>query len=83
MATATRDVTNWVVSYQSEDLSLKIENKDGIAWHDAPLPHRWHRCRTQTRGWQNFFTEIDRCACGATRRNGGHWVNRNETRKSR
>lgn len=28
----------------------QIEHRDGIEWHQAPIPPRWHRCKAQTRG---------------------------------
>ncbi|MCW2300614.1 hypothetical protein [Rhodococcus erythropolis] len=61
----------------------QIEHRDGIEWHQAPVPPRWHRCKAQTRGWMNLFTYIERCACGAIRRDLGTWHDRNQTRKAR
>ena len=57
-----------------------IEHVDGIAWWDAPLPRRFHFCKAQTIGWLGFTTKIERCACGATRRNGRVWFDKNQTR---
>lgn len=54
---------------------------DGVTWHKAPLPRRWHRCSTWTRGY--LMGQIDRCACGAVRYGGsGSWFDRNSTRKA-
>jgi hypothetical protein len=54
-----------------------VENVNGVWWNHAPIPRRWHRCQPQTRGWVNGFDLIERCACGAARRNGGRWRERN------
>jgi len=55
-----------------------IEHLDGVPWHQAPKPRRWHRCWPQTRGWMNYFTTVDRCACGAVRLDDSPpWINRN------
>ena len=74
---------NMVLAYESEDGSFKMWHKDGVAWNDAPLPPRWHRCKVQTRGYDRLEL-IERCACGATRFDGGGvWVGKNETRDYR
>lgn len=52
-----------------------IFHRDQVPWHEAPLPRRWHRCTSWTRG-----VGIARCACGAIRM-GGHWLERNSRRK--
>ena len=49
-------------------------------WFEAPLPWRWHQCRTQTCGVINSAF-IERCACGAVRMNHGSWLERNSRRK--
>jgi hypothetical protein len=41
---------------------LRIEHLDGVPWHDAPAPPRWHRHWPQSRSRQ-----AERCACGAIR----------------
>ena len=72
----------WVRTYEHD--CDYIESVGGIAWQDAPLPYRWHRCRPQTRGWFGLnYTE--RCACGATRLDGryGNWMEKNQTRRHR
>lgn len=56
-----------------------IVHVDGIAWTDAPIPPRWHFCRTQTYGFLGFVL-MERCACGARRRGGRSWLNRNSRR---
>jgi hypothetical protein len=58
-------------------------HRDGVWWHDAPLPPRWHRCQPWSRGVTPSFTRVERCACGATRLDGGPWLERNQTRKNR
>lgn len=52
-------------------------------WYNAPLPRRWHRCYVVTSG--RIFTGAfyERCACGAARRNGGPWMDRNSRRRTR
>ena len=59
-----------------------ISNRDGIAWHEAPIPSRLHRCSAQTEGWFDWFTLIQRCACGAVRYAdlGRKWHGRNSRR---
>jgi hypothetical protein len=58
-----------------------VESLGGVLWADAPLPPRWHRCTTQTRGWIGL-NWIERCACGATKLD-GRWIGKNETRHHR
>lgn len=60
---------------------LPVWNLNGVRWHDAPRPRRWHQCEVQTRAWLNFEL-IERCACGAMRHGGiqHRWINRNERR---
>lgn len=53
-----------------------VQHRDGVCWYDAPVPWRWHKCRTQTAGWVGL-TRYERCACGAVRRNGREWFDRN------
>lgn len=75
------DEAGWIRTYE-HDLDY-IESINGVSWADAPLPHPWHRCKTQTRGWFGLnYTE--RCACGATRYAArGPWMEKNETRHHR
>lgn len=60
----------------------ETKHRDGIAWHEAPIPARLHVCEAQTTGWVQYFTFIERCACGGLRmdRRGG-WMDRNSRRK--
>lgn len=60
----------------------QMTHQDGIPWHDAKVPFRFHRCKPQTTARFRFET-VDRCACGATRFDGGPWINKNETRNNR
>lgn len=58
---------------------------DGVSWHDAPIPPRWHRCWPQTSGVVNYFTTVERCACGAinfdaARQGSDYWMRRNDRR---
>lgn len=60
------------------------EDLNGVPWWDAPIPHRLHRCTVQSRGWINWLTRVERCACGAIRidgRFGSGWHRKNERRK--
>lgn len=66
-----------------EDKPSRMESLDGIPWHSAPLPFWIHRCKPQSRGVLKNEHLIDRCACGAMRRDGGRWAGRNETRIQR
>jgi hypothetical protein len=70
------------LEYQSDDRKLEVFHLDGVAWPDAPLPARLHRCRAQTRAWQNWFTFVERCACGSIRLDGRGWIDRNERRST-
>lgn len=50
-----------------------IEHRDGVPWFEAEAHLRlWQRHRWQTRGWHGF-DYVERCSCGAMRRNGGRW----------
>lgn len=58
--------------------SVSVSNLNGVPWHEAPIPPRRHRCTPQTKGWVNYFTSVERCACGAIRsRRGDPWRERN------
>lgn len=57
-------------------------HRDGVAWHDAPVPRRWHRCRAQTEAYDGGNREIvKRCPCGAItinkRGEKSYWMQRN------
>jgi hypothetical protein len=61
---------------------LGMTHVDGVAWHEAPLPRRWHRCKPQTSGRLSGGSLIERCACGAVRYDGhGVWIERNQRRR--
>ena len=70
---------NWVMSYSNGLES--VEDLDGVSWHKAPVPRRFHCCRPQTRGrLESEFRLVERCACGATRLDGsGPWMSRRRT----
>ena len=61
--------------------NLEVEHVDGIPWHEAPVPRRFHFCKPQTTGWIDFFARVDRCACGAYRKDMSMWISKNERRK--
>lgn len=70
----------WMLAYWQWPHGMGyLEHLGGIGWSDAPVPHRWHRCRPQTRGWMQCF--VERCACGATRLDQSHWMQRNQRRR--
>lgn len=53
-----------------------VEHVDGIPWHEAAKPGRWHKCWAQTRGWTGWFNPVYRCPCGAISRDGILWLER-------
>lgn len=59
---------------------LEMYHLDGVPWWEAPLPSKRHQCVRQTYAWSGYFNSIERCACGAIRRDGrfGVWDQRNE-----
>lgn len=59
------------------DDRTRMENLDGVAWYQAPIPSARHRCTPQTRGHIDWFTLVFRCACGAISSDGERWVQRN------
>jgi len=61
-----------------------MEHRNGIAWWDAPVPPRFHRCSVQTEGWIGL-SQVWRCACGSVRNPGisRRWLDRNSRRKER
>lgn len=69
---------------KSLGLDPDIQHLDGVAWHDAPIPRRQHRCWVQTSGWIGL-SQYCRCACGAVCNSPEkgypaatwHWMNRN------
>ena len=59
-----------------------MEHRDGIPWHDALIPPRFHRCYAHTSGWVGF-DKVLRCSCGAIRNTRFHgWLEKNSRRKS-
>lgn len=60
-----------------------FRHKNGLWWHEAPLPRRRHRCQVQSSGTLPSGTFIERCACGAARLDGILWIERNSRRKER
>jgi hypothetical protein len=77
---------NWVEVFRADDGPL-VECVDGVWWHEAPAPRRWHRCRAQTRALMTSAVDrrplyIERCACGAIREGArGLWWERNNRRR--
>lgn len=61
---------------------FEVAHRNGVPWFEAPLPHRFHRCKVQTQGWVDLDF-IERCACGAVRLQRSGWWRKNETRKNR
>jgi hypothetical protein len=65
-------IKNWVT-----DLRTRQHHRDGIPWHQAPRPRRYHLCRPWTIGIGNYGP-VFRCACGALQLAGDRkWVGRN------
>lgn len=53
------------------------EHRNGVAWYDAPIPRRWHRCKEQSRYGYDELVRA-RCACGGYRWGGERrWLQRN------
>lgn len=69
-------------SHKSRDGRTEIYNFRGIDWFDAPIPWRFHICHAWTIGYDNWFTLVERCACGGRRIGGSRWWNKNERRRS-
>lgn len=72
-----RTADDYQLDYKSEDGSTTLTHYKGIPWWDAPKPRRIHRCRPQTEGFMNYFTLVQRCACGAISTHGGRWRDKN------
>lgn len=68
----------------SKILHADITDRDGISWHEAPLPPRRHRCEAWTKG-QSGLTLVERCACGGIRIGGpyGMWDEVNQRKGER
>jgi hypothetical protein len=73
-------IANWS---KDSDVPDPHRHVDGIPWHEAVIPRRFHRCRAQTTGFVNYLTRIERCACGGLREGGRRfWIERNSRRKA-
>lgn len=58
----------FVQGYVSKDGGrTEILNRNGVDWFDADLPPVDHDCYVQTHGYLDWFTLVERCACGALR----------------
>lgn len=67
-------MTTWIADERT-GFGNDLEHLDGVPWHKASTPRFLHRHRAQTRGYLGYFNLVERCACGAARRNGrGRWV---------
>ena len=70
-----------LVQWRNSETGEWVGDKDGIGWHEAPLPRRWHLCRPQTFGFVSK-SYIERCACGGMwTLDGGGWTHKNSRRK--
>lgn len=70
----------WVLRPTESVYELEIHDLGGVHWYEAPVPHPFHRCTPQTRGYVRF-DYIERCACGAARYSRtGPWARRNDRR---
>lgn len=58
-----------------------ISHVDGVPWYEAKMPPRLHFCKAQSTAWMDLFTLVERCACGALRRDGRYWMDKNQRRK--
>ena len=77
-----RTADDYVLDFRHDDGSAMMTNFRGVAWHAAPAPRRLHRCRPQSEGFINYFTLIQRCACGAISIDGGRWRGRNSKKRT-
>lgn len=65
--------------FEEARVYVGILHKNDIPWYKAPLPRRFHRCKTWTSG-----VGIRRCACGAMKVYPyPDWIERNSRRKRR
>jgi hypothetical protein len=70
------DEPNWI-----KDENGITEHLDGVPWHQAKRPWRWHFCTAQTRGTTTTgHVPVDRCRCGAIRMMFGPWIDKNSRR---
>lgn len=73
-----------MIDFKDPTGRTSVEHRDGIDWFHAPIPRRLHRCTAWTVGWFNWFSKVERCACGAIRHDGrGHWAERNSRRRGK
>lgn len=65
----------------------EIWHLDGVAWSEAPLPSRWHRCCAQSYGYPSEgLMAVYRCACGGVLMDSSSdaaWLDRNSRRRER
>lgn len=61
---------------------FEIAHTNGTPFSEAPLPWRWHRCRPWSRARLPGIGHIERCACGAIRRDRAMWIEKNSRRSS-
>lgn len=62
-------------------MEISVVHHEGVEWHQAPVPRRWHRCLPRTIAIHGGRM-IERCACGGIRIDGwGPWAERNSRRK--
>lgn len=71
---------DWRVDNKATEAGVPTVHRDGIPWHQAPIPRWLHRCRVQTTGFTS--RAVDRCACGSIRIGWGPWLERNTRRRS-
>lgn len=64
---------------------MTVAHRDGVSWHLAPLPRRWHRCTPWSTATLSTGRCVQRCACGARRdpNDGGGWDTKNSRRRTR
>jgi hypothetical protein len=76
--------THYILDQEALKWGMSVEHLDGVPWHDAPIPRRWHRCWPQTKGMVSGGM-VRRCACGALQRplwsGRPYWIDRNTRRK--
>lgn len=76
-----RKAADYELDFRSEDGKAFSTSYHGVHWSEAPIPRRIHFCRPQTEGFINYFTLIQRCACGAISIDGRRWCGRNSRRR--
>ncbi|MGH3813242.1 MAG: hypothetical protein ACRDUV_12400 [Pseudonocardiaceae bacterium] len=71
-----RERSQWT----SEPGNPDVRHRGGVPWDVAPVPYRWHACRTQTGELRREGGVLDGtccCACGAVTDRAGAWRHRN------